>query len=80
MEKTTQQLANSIAHKEGYGIATKIKIDKRLKKGTGRVTKRINFGYRKNTTDQYVPNAYMNKFGWKNCYYQKAETVVTLNL
>ena len=30
-------------------------------------------GFRKNTTGEYVPNAYRNNFGWKNTYYQHAE-------
>ena len=34
-------------------------------------------GYRKNTTDQYVPNAYLYNFGWKNTYYQHARLVIT---
>ena len=74
-----KRLANSIARKSGYGIATIIKIDHRLKSGTGKVISRTDYGYRKYTTGEYVPNAYRNKFGWKNTYYQNAETVVALN-
>lgn len=29
-------------------------------------------GYRKFTTGEYVSNAYRDKFGWKNTYYQAA--------
>ena len=29
-------------------------------------------GYRKNTTGEYVPNAYRRNFGWKNTFYQRA--------
>lgn len=78
-EKEIKKLANSIARKNGYGFATKILIDKRYKKGNGKVVSRTDCGYRKKTTGQYVPNSYMNKFGWKNCYYQNAETVIRLN-
>lgn len=37
-------------------------------------------GYRKHTTDQYVPNAYRSNFGWKNTYYQAASLVVTFRV
>lgn len=77
--KDMQKLANSIARKNGQGTATKIKIDRRLKKGTGKVISHTPYGYRKNTTDEYVPNAYRQKFGWKNTYYQNAETIVVIN-
>lgn len=36
------------------------------------------FGYRKNTTNEYVPNAYRANFGWKNTYYQAAECIVSI--
>jgi len=80
MTKEIQKLANSIARKNGYGTATKIKIDKRFKQGTGKIIGRVDYGYRKYTTDEYVNNSYMTKFGWKNCYYQNAETIVALNV
>lgn len=35
-------------------------------------------GYRKYTTDEYVPNAYRRNFGWKNTYYQPAKLVITI--
>ncbi|MHB8387502.1 MAG: hypothetical protein ACYDAO_09315 [Thermoplasmataceae archaeon] len=38
------------------------------------------FGYRKNTTGEYVPKKYLSNFGWKNTYYQPAECVVMLNI
>lgn len=79
MEKYIQKLANIIARQSGYHSATSIKIDRRLKKGTGKITKRIDYGYRKFSDDSYVSNAYRNNFGWKNTYYQCAVTEVTLN-
>lgn len=35
-------------------------------------------GYRKNTTDEYVPNAYRANFGWKNTYYQHARLAINV--
>lgn len=35
-------------------------------------------GYRKNTTGEYVPNSYLNNFGWKNTYYQHASLYITI--
>jgi hypothetical protein len=63
--------ANAIARKHGYGSATAIEI------GTeNKVISHISCGYRKYTTGEYVPNKYRTNFGWKNTYYQHAETVV----
>lgn len=65
--------ANRIARQEGYGKATQIVI------GTqNRVLSHISYGYRKITTGEYVPNAYRANFGWKNTYYQGAETIVEI--
>jgi Rod binding domain-containing protein len=75
MKKTDQQLANTIARKAGFGLATRITYD--LTKGDC-VIDRIRPGYRKISTNQYVPNAYRRRFGWKNTYYQPAITVVNL--
>ncbi|MGH6640545.1 MAG: hypothetical protein ACREBY_18335 [Polaromonas sp.] len=70
-----QRKANKIAKEAGHGMATKIVI------GTAnRVIDHINYGYRKISTDEYVPNAYRNNFGWKNTYYQPAETTVEIIL
>lgn len=68
-----QKKANAIARKAGYGQATKIVLGDEDK-----IVKRIQPGYRKNTTGEYVPNNYRNRFGWKNSYYQAAETVVMI--
>ena len=78
-KKAIQTLGNKIARQAGYSTATEIKIDRRLKPGTGYVAEHVDYGYRKNTTDEYVPHAYRNKFGWKNMYYQPAKTFVVLN-
>jgi hypothetical protein len=39
----------------------------------------ISNGYRKWTTGEYVPNAYLANFGWKNTYYQCAITTVSIS-
>jgi hypothetical protein len=76
-EKQLQVLANSYARKHGWGRATKVVFgninDPKIIKTTSR-------GYRKFTTGEYVPNSYRANFGWKNTYYQAAETVVMLPL
>jgi hypothetical protein len=71
---TRQLAANRIARKAGYGKATKIVHAG----GEPRVISHTKYGYRKTTTGQYVPNSYRNHFGWKNTYYQAAETVVNI--
>jgi hypothetical protein len=76
---TTQTLANTIARAAGFGRATTIIIDRRLRKGTGWVSRHQPYGYRKRTTGEYVCTAYRRSFGWKNTYYQPAETTVRLN-
>lgn len=76
--KTTAQkiktLANSIARKYGCGVATSISVA-----DTTCVRSLARSGYRKNTTDEYVSNAYRRNFGWTNTYYQQAEADVTLS-
>lgn len=72
--KTLQQIANSVARQYGCGRATEIRIGKRERVSHTR------YGYRKFTTGEFVPNAYLRKFGWKNTYYSAAETVVTLTV
>jgi hypothetical protein len=71
--RTLQQKANSFARKCGYGVATEIVI---IDMDEPTIIRHTSFGYCKNTTGEYVPNSYMRKFGWKNCSYQHAETVV----
>lgn len=71
--KEYYRLANSIARASGYGRATKI-----IRGKESGVVVRVDCGYRKNTTGEYVSNAYRKNFGWKNTYYQQAETVVMI--
>ena len=71
-----QKFANSVARKHGHGTATSIVFDKSLQ--TPIVISHVQYGYRKNTTGEYVPNAYRKMFGWKNTYYQNAETTIGL--
>ena len=75
--KTLQQVANSIARKNGANIATNI-IFADIPEGI--VTKHVKYGYFKNTTGERVPNAYRRKFGWKNTHYGAAVCEVTLPL
>lgn len=65
--------ANKIAREGGAWKATRIVFG-----DVEKVVSHVRPGYRKKTTGEYVPNAYGNKFGWHNTYYQQAETVVQL--
>lgn len=71
--KTAQQEANAFARSRGFGKANQIIIGEEMT-----VARHISYGYRKNTTDEYVPNAYRQNFGWKNTYYQNAETTIQI--
>lgn len=75
MSQPLDKFANSIARKHGYGVATKVLFGYQ-----NRVVSRVEPGYRKYTTGEYVSTAYRNNFGWKNTYYQKAETVVEVDV
>ena len=75
--KTTQQIANSIARKNGASIATSIIF---ADIPQGKVTNRVEFGYFKHTTGERVSNAYRRNFGWKNTSYRPAACEVTLPL
>lgn len=72
-----RKMANIVARQAGFGSATTI-----LCPTTGPIAPRVihhtPYGYRKNTTGEYVPNRYRANFGWKNTYYQRAETVVAI--
>lgn len=68
-----QKKANSIARKHGYLRADNIVIGMRREIAT-----RTDYGWRKYTTGEYVPNAYRRNFGWKNTYYQHSSTTVSL--
>lgn len=71
MDAQIKRLANTIARSKGYGAATKIIFG-----GENKVVSHTPYGYRKYTTGEYVSNAYRNKFGWKNTYYQHAITEI----
>jgi hypothetical protein len=75
MNPIITKLANSTARKAGCGRATTIKFGPAEEP---RVIDRTPCGYRKKTTGEYVPRAYLRKFGWKNTYYQNAECVVEI--
>ena len=70
-----RQQANRVARAAHYGRATAIIL------GTcNRVCYHTAYGYRKCTTGEYVPRAYRANFGWKNTYYQWAETIVEIQV
>jgi hypothetical protein len=71
--KDVRQFANAIARSYGYGKANGIVIGEENK-----VDSHVSYGHRKYSDNQYVPNAYLSKFGWKNTYYQYAETTVSI--
>ena len=70
-----KRLANIIARKAGCGRATTIEFED---VESGYVKDHINYGYRKCSTGEYVPKKYLSNFGWKNTFYQEAQTVVVL--
>ena len=67
--------ANQIARAHRCGVATEIVVgdDSQYLSSTA-------FGYRKNTTGEYVPKKYLANFGWKNTYYQHAKCKVMVNI
>ena len=71
-----QRAANVAARKAGFGWATDVRVNPEITEA--RVVAHTPYGYRKNTTGQYVPTSYRSNFGWKNTYYQNAETVVEI--
>ncbi len=68
-----QRKANTVARRNGHGRATTVILG-----SENRVVSHVNYGYRKYTTGEYVPVAYRQNFGWKNTYYQAAETTVEI--
>lgn len=70
-----QRHANSVARKNGCGRADRV-----VPGSHDRVLDHVRYGYRKKTTGEYVPNAYLNNFGWKNTYYQAAYTEVEIDI
>lgn len=73
MKKTRQQIANSIARRAGYWRATKVRQGEKSE-----VVSHERGGWRKNSNNQYVPMAYVNK-AWSLVYYFHARTVVSLS-
>jgi len=74
--RNIQRIANSFARQHGYGIATEVIVDNEVK--APYILERVEYGWRKNTTGEYVSNAYRNNFGWKNTFYQNAKTIVVI--
>jgi hypothetical protein len=77
MNREIVKLANSCARRSGYQKATDIVF---RDVPEFEVVRRAEPGYRKKTTGERVPRAYLRKFGWKNTYYQSAVTVVAAPL
>ena len=72
--KTLKQFANAFVRRESTGnSATKLIPGEKLE-----IVHHLDFGYRKKTTGEYVPNKYLNNFGWKNTYYQHAVNEVEI--
>lgn len=69
-----QKRANIIARQHGHGRATTVILGR-----CNRILDYTRYGYRKYTTGEYVPNAYLSNFGWKNTYYQAAITIVEID-
>jgi hypothetical protein len=69
-----QRTANSVARKLGCWRADEFIFGEENK-----IVKRIHCGYRKKSNGQYVPNAYLKNFGWKNTYYQHSFTKVMIS-
>ena len=75
--KTIQQAANAFAKSECWNRATALIPTGDEKPSLGGTK---DFGYRKCTTGEYVPNSYVSNFGWKNTYYQHAVSEVNTPL
>lgn len=73
LTKLYQKRANAIARKEGFRRATKIILG-----NEDRVISHVTCGYRKRSNGEYVKSGYLNNFGWRNTYYQHAETTVMI--
>jgi hypothetical protein len=71
--KTIENYANAIARKYGHGRAYEIEEG-----DTDCILKHTPYGWRKNSTGEYVSQAYRN-IGWSNTYYQQAETIVQVS-
>ena len=73
--KKAIKTANQIARTARHNHATSIVVGDESK-----VLSCTDYGYRKYTTGEYVPNSYRTKFGWKNTYYQRAKCEVMVNI
>ena len=70
------KLANKIARISGYLRATEVLYGGKKTK----VKSHVDYGYRRISDGVRVSHTYVNNhFGWKNCYYSPAETVVVIN-
>lgn len=77
---TLAAAANAFARQNGRGRATDITLVHHLPAGQMAIGATTAYGYRKSSTGEYVPNAYMRKFGWKNCYYQSAQCEILVGV
>lgn len=75
-EKRIQKFANAFARQHGWGRATEITISNKITEPE--IGETQHFGWRKNTTGEYVSNAYRQNFGWKNTFYQPAQCEVII--
>lgn len=75
-----QQACNAYVRSIGrYNRATHITVATDPDSPPFRFFKAVRPGYRKFTTGEYVPNSYRSNFGWRNTYYQHAETHVEIS-
>lgn len=71
--------ANAFARRKGHGTATHVLVFNGPQ-SKNKIVDSTRSGYRKHTTGEYVPNAYLRNFGHKNTYYQNAVTVVAVGI
>ena len=62
-------MANAFARDNSWNTATTLTVSEY---GNFQLGETKNFGHRKKSNGQYVPNSYLSNFGWKNTYYQHA--------
>ena len=78
--QTVQQFANAAARHFGYHRADHIVVcEMENPASRSKMIDHTSYGFRKFTTDEYVPNSYRNNFGWKNTYYQNAITTIGIS-
>lgn len=76
-KQSVEYIANCVARRHGHNVATRITYADVPEPTLGKTT---GYGYVKNTTGEYVFNAYRRNFGWKNTHYQAATCEVILPL